>query len=472
MNFSDPENFYCDLNIHPTIKPFLIHSITSPWHRYDEASPEERSGRTTKLTQADFTRLLNSNTRLVMCSLTMLERYVLGKLVTMPGIMARVMKMDLKRLRDVLNKRPFELLQEELSYLKRNLQDPNSSRRAVIAQSYAHAYEILKTPNQIALILAVEGSHCLGFEYRDATFPGRNREAPEIINEEMIEGKIRFMKENFIFSLTLNHFVYNHLATQPKAIELVGMQKIAHNPIKSLHLVGEYRGLTYLGQYFVKRCLEENIILDLKHCDSVTRNQIYQLARAYNRPVIASHIAVSGKRSNFRNHQHIQTREDSAQDRLQSTTFNPWDINIHDDDILAIHQLDGLIGIILDERVLGGEKLVQKIRKENGNWVELFFNQVVHIYTTLVAFGISPKLALDNICIGSDFDGMIDPIDSIVTVEDYRKTNENSIGLDDSLLQLLRQRISLFRETQLEPEEIVHKIMRGNFVRFMEKYFI
>ncbi|MCZ2355150.1 MAG: membrane dipeptidase [Bacteroidia bacterium] len=471
MNYSKPEDFYCDLHIHPTLKAFLINAIINPWHRYDEASPEERVGRTSKLTQADFSRLLNSNTRFVMCSITMLERYVLGKLVTMPGVMARVMKMDVKRLRDILNKRPFDLLQEELNYLKRNLQDPDSDRKAVIAHSYAHAQEILKNPNQIALILAIEGSHCLGFEYRDALFPGKNKDLPEIINEEMIEQKIQFMKENFVFSLTLNHFVYNHLATQPKAIELVGLQKIAHNPIKSLHLVGEYRGLTYLGQFFVKRCLEENIILDVKHCDAVARYQIYELAKQHKKPIIASHVAVSGKRTNLRNHQLLQTKEDSPQDRLQSQRFNPWDINIHDDDILAIHQLDGLIGIILDERVLAGEKLTQKIRKENGNWVELFFNQIVHIYTTLVAFGISPQLALDNICIGSDFDGIIDPIDSIVTVEDYRKTNENNVGLDDSLLQLFHQRFSLFRETQLEPEQIVQKIMRDNFVRFMEKYF-
>ena len=39
------------------------------------------------------------------------------------------------------------------------------------------------------------------------------------------------------------------------------------------------------------------------------------------------------------------------------TVFNPWTINLFDEDILEIVESSGMIGIIMDERVLGYGKL-------------------------------------------------------------------------------------------------------------------
>jgi microsomal dipeptidase-like Zn-dependent dipeptidase len=240
-------------------------------------------------------------------------------------------------------------------------------------------------------------------------------------------------------------------------------------------IVGAYRGLTHLGHYWVESCLKAGIVLDVKHADALTRAQIYRLAAQHNRPVVASHIGVSGKPTNVKGNA-LLVVEDFPDDRLKkSDKYNPWDINLHDDDIVQIHQLGGLMGLILDERILGSGQELKRVHT-HGDWIVLLWNQIEHIYKTLRKAGVPAAQCFDSVCMGSDFDGFIEPIANVVTLSDYRHDYQQdglvSQKLDASLLRILTEHRKVYREAGLEPYEVVRKILRENAMRFLEKHFV
>ncbi len=471
-------DFYADIHIHSTIKPLLTRYTDNIWTTYDQQ--EDDAARGGGISRSDFGRLIKNNVRVIGLSLHSPERYVLNNLTTRPFILSKLLDVSLENLRKVWYSKPFSMLKAELKLLKNQLTSPDGKYYAVIAKNYNHLRDILKDPNALAIMLTIEGAHNLGLEYRTEDFPVHQKKANGIIepaeplSEELMEARIEFMKQENVFFITLVHFVYNHLATMSRAVEVTGWKKIAKNPFRSLDIVGKFRGLTYLGKYFVERLFENNILVDVKHADAVARKQIYKIAEAYGKPVIASHVAVSGKPTNVGKDYTLIKYGDTVRDRQKSKQFNPWDINLHDDDVLAIHRSDGLMGLILDKRVLASVK-EEKLLEEHTSGAHLFFNQVAHIYQVLVKEGVSPKDALKNICLGSDYDGFIEPIKGYATIDDIRynpdEDDPNTPKLDKDLTHLIKENYYIFKKTKLDAEEITAMILRENVMNFLKKYW-
>ncbi len=471
-------DFYADIHLHSTIKPLLTKYTDNVWTTYDyQEDDSERGG---GISRSDFGRLIRNNIRLVGLSLHTPERYVLNNLTTRPFILSKLLDVSLENLRKVWFEKPFSMLKAELNLLKNQLKSPDGKYYAVIAKNYKHLVEILKDPNALAIMLTIEGAHNIGLEYRNEDFPVHEKKANGVIepaeplSEELIDARIEFMKRENVFFITLTHFVYNHLATMARAVEVTGWKKLAKNPFRSLDLVGKFRGITYLGKYFIEKLFENNILVDIKHCDAVTRRQVYKIAEKHGKPVIGSHVAVSGKITNVGKDYTLIKPNDTVRDRQRSKQFNPWDINLHNDDILAIHRSDGLMGLILDKRVLASVK-EEKLMEEHPSGAHLFFNQIVHIYQTLVEEGVSPKNALKNICLGSDYDGFIEPIKGYATIDDIRynpdEHDPNAPKLDKDLTSLIKENYHIFKKTKLDAEEIVAMIFRENVTNFLKKYW-
>jgi microsomal dipeptidase-like Zn-dependent dipeptidase len=476
---SDSANYYADIHLHPTLKPFLIPEIGTPWRDHDNATAKQRVSRTTERTQSDFSKLFRANVRLVCLNLHLPERYLLSKLLASPRLYQAMFKMDVEILRKLQASQPFAMLEEEIAFMRSHLKDPDSGREGVVARNWKHAQELLQDPDKLCILLCIEGAHCLGFEYDSDDFPTNKRFyryqiAPaEVVDERLVEERVQWMVHQGVFMLTLCHIAANHMGSQAMAAELRGLMRVLPNPIQSLQPWGEYRGLSYVGQLLVRKCFERGILIDIKHCDSATRRQIYQIAKEYAIPVMGSHVAFSGRKTNLEG---LRMRRlfDTAEDRDKAARFNPWDINLHDDDILAIHRSGGLIGLIMDERVLASVKAVKEARK-TGKWMQLLYNQIEHAYKVIVEAGEDPRHALDHLCIGSDFDGLIDPIDSVPTVLEFRHDAEtnptDAPRLDTGLLDILSHHRRMFKPTGLEPEEIVAKILRNNVTAFLAKHF-
>ncbi|MCX8113333.1 MAG: membrane dipeptidase [Bacteroidia bacterium] len=455
---------FFDLHVHSTLKPYMLSAVDSPWEDYDQTTPEERVRRTPRITCSDFTKLLRSGTRVVTLALHPIERYLIAALTTRPVMYALVFRMRLERVRQVLQRNPFTILQQEYNLLMAYGRQPDGPGEITIVRRAEDIENALKSPHKIAVILSIEGAHALGFEYRDYKFPnirGFTYEGFTPLDRGVIRQRLDWAAERGIQMITLLHMVYNHLGTPAKAIEQRGALRILPNPIRSLRQVGKYRGLTAFGTHFVEEAYRRYILIDVKHCDHTTRRQVYEIASDFKMPVIASHVAASGHSLRLRS-----PRADRPRYRLKSNSFNPWDINLHDEDLIAIAQSRGLIGLIMDERILAGEKLLQAVRSGEVQPLEPLFQQVRHIYTTLVEAGIPPQEAFSTLCIGSDFDGFIDPIDAVPTTLEYPTI------LFPELERFFEREYELFADTELSPQELAHKFCFANGVLFWKEFLL
>jgi microsomal dipeptidase-like Zn-dependent dipeptidase len=450
---------FFDLHVHSTLKPFLLSAVDSPWEDYDMATPEERVRRTPRLTASDFTKLLRSGTRVITLALHPIERYLLTSMVTRPVMYALIFRMRLERMRQVLQRNPFLLLQQEYQLLLAYLRNPGGEGEAIIVQRPEDIDQALQNPKKIAIILAIEGAHALGFEYRHYKFPkirGFVYDGFLELKREVIRARLNWAAERHVHLITLVHMLYNDLATPARAVEFRGLQNILPDPYRTVERLGRYRGLTAYGVSFVEEAYKRHILIDVKHCDYVSRREVYEIARDYGMPVVASHVAVSGRS--------YPSSRDTARERRQSFTFNPWDINLHDEDIVAIARSGGLIGLILDERVLAGEKLLEEVRRGYRSPLYPLTQQIEYIYTHLTQNGFSPQAAISCICIGSDFDGFIDPIDAVPTVLEYPSV------LYPGLVSYFQERRAIYQDTGLSPEELAAAICGENGIRFWKAF--
>ncbi|MCS7297247.1 MAG: membrane dipeptidase [Bacteroidia bacterium] len=453
---------FFDFHTHSTLKPYMLSAVDSPWEDYDQALPHERVRRTPRLTQSDFTKLLRSGTRVIMLALHPIERYLIAALTTRPVMYALVFRMRLERVRQVLQRNPFTILQQEYNLLLAYLRQPDGPGEVVIVRRAADIDKALSSPHRIAVLLSIEGAHGLGFEFRDYRFPkikGFSYEGFVPLEREVIRQRLDWAAERGVHMITLVHMVYNHLGTPAKAVEQRGALKLIPNPIRSLRGLGRFRGLTPYGVHFVEEAFRRYILIDVKHCDYLTRTQIYEIARDFNMPVVASHVAASGH-SFQRRVRHI----DRPRHRLNSDTFNPWDINLHDEDIIAIARSRGLIGLIMDERVLAGEKLLQAARIGEVHPLEPLFQQIRYIYLTLLRADFSPEEAFRVLCIGSDFDGFIDPIDPVPTVLEY------PLILLPELERFFEREYEVFAATGYSPQELAQRFCFLNGVNFWKEF--
>jgi microsomal dipeptidase-like Zn-dependent dipeptidase len=131
-----------------------------------------------------------------------------------------------------------------------------------------------------------------------------------------------------------------------------------------------------------------------------------------------------------------------------------------------------LFGIQLDERRIGSTSLLRFARsftkrsKVLYHWAELVWNQIQHIAELLDSQGL---FAWEMMCLGTDYDGIIDPINGYWTYEDMP-------DLESYLLMhahnYLKSNPPLSAINLIHEEEIVSRIMGSNAVEFFKRNFV
>lgn len=115
-------------------------------------------------------------------------------------------------------------------------------------------------------------------------------------------------------------------------------------------------GPNKFGRHFIDLLLDSvqghRILVDLKHADVTTRTYFFDSVMARTgAPPICSHCAVTGRPRGFSS---PYNDEYSILRAPFTTTFYPFSINLYDEEIVMIHRGRGIIGITLEQRVLGG----------------------------------------------------------------------------------------------------------------------
>jgi microsomal dipeptidase-like Zn-dependent dipeptidase len=268
------------------------------------------------------------------------------------------------------------------------------------------------------------------------------------------------------FYVSMAHHFYNHLCGHAKSLtDVVG--KVTDQS------QGLGEGITPLGKRVIKKLLESNenekrSIIDIKHMSAQSRLEYFELLQTeYNQeriPIMVSHGAANGMRSAK---EPVQDMKDTAY------KLNATDINFYDDEIVQVVNSGGIFCLQLDERRIASEATLKStknaipINKIRHYRAELFWNQIQHIAELLDSRNL---FAWDNIAIGSDFDGIVNPLNGYLTAESYQQLLEFTERYAHNYMNGRGKEI-LKPFNQIDPSQIVNRVFTDNGISFLRKWF-
>ena len=294
--------------------------------------------------------------------------------------------------------------------------------------------------------------------------------------------------------VTISHLSWNGMTGHAQALDTKG---IGHPLITRFYrikasddvsLLKQWKSLFYsepinqLGKTLINELLSTNngrrIQVDLKHSDYITRKYFYDsVMHQQKAPPICSHCAVNGLKEIYYS---PFVDEYSLINSSADSIFYPFGLNLYDEEITTICRYGGIIGIPLEQRVLGGYfkrerrqlndfslrmlrdnpkndpyfTTLSRANKVDFKAIQIYnqtkmpilpgnpspyatkkFPQWSNQITRDDYFSIEPfiqnlfyildhsdttgRAAWSHVCIGSDLDGIIDPIDICATASQY-----------------------------------------------------
>ena len=315
------------------------------------------------------------------------------------------------------------------------------------------------TQNVVKIIVTIEGAHAL--------CSGTDTENPD--NWIGVEDRIDEIKAwDFppLF-ITLAHHFYNGICTHAKSLfgapgKLLdqdrGCRDYDFKPNDGLNAISQ------LGIRVIDKLLEtgegkRRIHLDVKHMSKEARSELYRyLKERYPEeyiqkkiPIIFSHGAVSLAKTGFYRHQ----------------------INLEPElDLSEVYATDGMVGIELDQRILGYRNYHTKTwidalkgaRENQRIEAKYIWNQI----QAIAEYAYSVDQSWDPwrcICIGSDLDGIINPLDRYRNIRRYPILQEH---LTHHLDAYWKHSASVIpRNHHGTPGEVIGRIMKGNLHEFI-----
>ena len=465
-------NRYADLHLHVSLKNY-VNGLGDVWYHKPYRPGRDKPNRSEahEYSQSSVFALVKGNVNLSVASLYPLENVVddtnvskfIAKLFF--GFKAR----KIKKLR-----RNFRTKFELLNHERRLIENSPSSKLGKEFMIVRRQSDLLSdTPK---LVFAIEGAH---------SFHGDQLNNPAF--QDQVLQHLQQVKRwrNPIFMLTFCHFEYNHLAGQAWAIPIPGVAKpLIKKAIKNLTPPRNKVGISIFGWKVIKEALDNTdgyrILIDLKHASVQSRKAYYEfIKKEYGNgqvPVILSHAGVSG----IETFQKQLTKVDNqkSNEARHFDKFNPWALNMCDEDIKNIVEIGGMMGISFDQRILGinnrsfrtymkrtlrrAGKAQNILNTHTCAWLENIFHIV--------------KVSNDDdawrmICLSSDNDGVIDPIDSCPTAMHLQRFEQrlNSIAYPYYYNSPYRGKIFVNSAQDLNAK--LRKILYDNLNEFIYDHF-
>lgn len=379
-----------------------------------------------------------------------------------------------------------ELMHSEYRHLVMSTNDPASDEVVIVNNIQT---DFNANDDKLHLILAVEGGHNF---YDDKQI---------VLDPQIVIQNLRFFKDPS--NPRLLYVTLTHISKSEYCTHAFGMKMINH-PV----FYPEKKGITALGKNFIREALSttngRRILIDIKHMSLIARLEFYKMRNAEfpDAPIMASHMGVNGvsymkKPIKKVKENHDKNCVDVSYYRslgVLDTYFNPWSINLYDEDIIEIAKSGGLIGMSLDQRILGvgnvSKELFSPEEVETGNFAEIkktkyhkldydllnrpsekrkwhmrhLCNNIIHIVK--IGHQAIGDDIWNHICIGSDLDGLINTIDSFKSSEDY----PNLFGDMVEQLPLVAAAANIhLSSTQIQTK--IKQILFENALNFLKKHY-
>jgi hypothetical protein len=342
-------------------------------------------------------------------------------------------------------------------------------QKNITANEDAKAGKGPSSPFIISIICAVEGLHILNCGLEKSCIPADVKKNAKELKK----------LKNAPWFVTFSHHFYNELCGHARSLRQEIGKLTNQEP-------GINTGFTPLGEEVLDILLDNKngrrILIDVKHMSPIGRKQFYEIRKTKYKseiPVIISHGVCNG----------LPTYGATVSNypELGNTFINPLDddkggdgkykdhnlVNFFDDEIIEMVQSAGIIGIQLDERRLANKEAIKEVKNS------LFRNKIMHYRSKLVwkqiqyiAELLDDKglYAWGNMAIGSDYDGLVDPLNAFWTAEQY----------DDLMGYLERHAYNYFEKephriklpiNKISADAVMQKIFSENAWDFLKRWF-
>jgi microsomal dipeptidase-like Zn-dependent dipeptidase len=457
---------FFDFHCHPGIKPTFSDQATavSPWVFIDAKLAVFGNVKISinplfnevLNSQSCLSQLFNGDVKLFGIALHSPEanmaKGLLEKKLVNKGAISLINRSRLELIKD--GNHYFQFMNDDLNRLTNSVSPPelNGAKLKVVKQSSDFDENAADT---IYGFLIVEGLHCF-FDDQSST----NVKAVFTSNFE------NFTDANTILAINLCHIQQNPFCNHAYGIQF----------INSRYFFPTGNGITAWGREMINRMIEKKILIDIKHMSLQSRWQLYSMldpdeTKNYSAPIICTHAGLTGQSIKDRTKYLFQTPTDVGEvyevvyfkpksPYVDDVYFNCSSINLYNEDVEAILLSGGLVGLSFDQRILGfaDENVLRNVTtphdleyisepeaefflgpnpsalspfaNDDEVWTSqdfenldpslntilhplFFLNQVTHIL--VVAKNnemIGVQKAVKQICLGSDYDGLINAIDS------------------------------------------------------------
>ncbi|TAJ11490.1 hypothetical protein DMA11_16710 [Marinilabiliaceae bacterium JC017] len=505
---------FFDLHCHPSLKPMLslARHRPTPWDYISVKADNIISNIYDSQSNAD--QLMEGSCNLACVALYPLEEAIAEQslLQLVAGPVRYIDKRQIRRISKVKDGFTYsDLLQDELHSLVAHKTNPVEPLEQIKIITSMDQYDP-DDDETLHVIITIEGGHALYY--------GKNQwgDAGKVVqNIEKLKTNSGFR----VLYITPTHLSQNAFINHAHGMKIFSKRDF----------VPMGHGITPLGHEVIKTCLAgsngNRILIDIKHFSLCSRLQYYQIY-GVEAPIIASHVGVTGcsykdmpERSIKKRHKRgfAKVKYEKLKGHIEGTCFNPNSINLYDEDIEHILESGGLIGLNLDQRILGYtdflgiDTLVKESSKEFVSLMEVnlfekgakftvrneeiesdredqedetfeklilsgnighrisknihvhtkyLLNNILHILQVgqklKTTKGIDPT---DHICIGSDFDGLVNAIDSCTTANKFPQLAQSlESAINDVGSELIPDAVRL-----------VEKICFTNGYEFLMKHF-
>jgi microsomal dipeptidase-like Zn-dependent dipeptidase len=486
-------DFAIDLHCHPTLKPLGrssgnqstdVNNKSSMWF-YDPPRLSEKLLNqvmsVTKFSQANLSACAYGKLWVLVVSLGTIEKWFFNnKLGT--GILADILEdfatqVGPDRINEIQGiQNYFKDLLKEYSFLEQANEvvvdiDGNNYAYKIVhnfnelkAVANQNEIELASTKDDkvihIAIIPSIEGMHVLNAGIDPARSTTNTKANPAEIKANALALKNHPHKPWFV---AFTHHFYNELCGHSESLK--GL--IAKNCDQKL---GMGTGFTPLGREVLSILLDnaagKRIFIDIKHLSPLARKQFFEMRKSQyaDVPVIISHGVCNGLPTMGATHSHYPEL---------GSTFNDKEINFYDDEIIEMVRSNGIMGLQLDERRVANDETIRGTKhsffrnKIMHYRSELVWKQVQYVAELLDANGL---FAWGNLAIGSDYDGIVDPLNSFWTVEQYPDLKS---FLERHAFNYMQNSSSRLKNNfnKIKSDVIVQNIFQTNAWKFFERWF-
>lgn len=497
---------YTDFHVHGNMKTFFsgydVADKKNPWENVSVWVDDLLFRENNRIlhSQASFQQLKDGDLGLAVMPLYSTERgFVKAWLLRLIDLLTKKISGKLFRAIRSNKKTYWEQAQDYYQHLQRAATEKEYAGSENV--NFTYCFEDI-VPGKMNIIISMEGAHSFLDTEEDVAIPS----GIDKIIARIKKYKQRVPTEGYprIFILNLTHLTY-----APFSNHAFGMKMITHKDF-----IPQGKGLSPAGLRVMDTIVGYDkdsypILIDIKHMSLQARKEYYELRRTrYPKiPVLASHAGCTGIswdnipdyiteiRSPWLNHRkcNVVSFRTKPKGLLPETEFNPWSINLYDEDIVEIFNSGGIIGLSLDQRIIGCGKVAnEKMSKEETYQgvkptrplyyfnpfepkaiqdADLHFrhfcNTIFHIVKTGEKLR-NPDVPFDpwkQIVIGSDFDGMIDAVDFCINATQYDNIKKYFV---EKFAALAEEANIVLPNT---PLAIAEDMLYNNGYAFLQKYY-